>query len=143
MAGYMCYHCCSTNPLKHDLGCPNRLTESAYPEFAAMPPVDTPPVYGNNGQQPGNYRADRLPMLALLKISHLLKEGAERHKDENLESPKWLATPTREHCNRALVHLMCFLSGDTSEDHLLHASCRLLFAVQCDLKEKSSTPKVG
>lgn len=97
-----------------------------------MPPVDTEPVYEDGQQKSGNYRADRLPMLALLKISILLEEGAKRHQDEDPMKPKWLGTPVREHLNRAMVHIFAYFSSDKSEDHLTHAACRLLFALHCD-----------
>jgi hypothetical protein len=107
-----------------------------------LPSTDQPPIYNQKGeQQSGEYRADRLPMQALLHLSHLLKKGADRHKDEDPENPKWMATPTREHLNRALTHIFSFLSGNKQEDHLANAACRLLFALQVDLLGVSS-PKV-
>lgn len=96
------------------------------------------PEYGDKGQKSGRYRADLLPIEALLDISELLGEGAKRHNDTDPSNPKWVATPTREHVNRAMVHLMGYLAGDTQEAHLTHAACRLLFALSCELRNKPS-----
>lgn len=137
-------------PATQDALCPHRPLGVVGPSLTGcttpLPSVDQEPVYDQvtGGQKAGEYRADRLPMKALLAICHLLKEGAERHKDEDPENPKWLATPVREHGNRAMIHLMAYFNGDRSEKHLVHAACRLLFAVHCDivLGEKSSTHEV-
>lgn len=99
------------------------------------------PVYGDKGQVAGAYRADRLPAIAILEVCKLLKEGAERHKDEDLKNPKWQQTPVNEHVNRVIVHLLAFLAGDTQEDHLQHAACRSLFALQCSRIEARTSPR--
>lgn len=92
-----------------------------------------PPTYDpiKGGQVADHYRADLLPMRALLQISHLLKEGSKRHQDENPEQPRWHKTEVREHLNRALCHIMAHMIGDVSENHLLHAATRMLFALEC------------
>lgn len=122
------------NPKRNSAACPHPVVVSL---GTKLPEVDQDPNYNEHGQQTsGAYRADLLPMLALLKISILLQEGAKRHKDEDPSNPKWIQTPVREHVNRAMVHLMSYLNSDTSEEHLVHAATRLLFAVHCDLMKK-------
>ena len=69
------------------------------------------------------YDMSQIPALFLLTLSGLLKEGGEKYDRWN-----WLMLPTREHLNHAEIHVQAHQAGDTQEDHLLHAACRLMFA---------------
>jgi len=42
----------------------------------------------------------------------------------------WKKIPQKDHLNHALAHIFAHLSGDTGDDHLNNATCRLLFAVE-------------
>ena len=53
-----------------------------------------------------------------------LAEGAVKYGDNN-----WRKIPIADHINHALTHQMAYLAGDTSDDHLAHAACRALFAL--------------
>jgi hypothetical protein len=74
------------------------------------------------------YRADLLPPLATLAVAKVLAEGAAKYGDNN-----WRKIPTGDHLNHAMIHVLAFLAGDTQDDHLQHAACRLLMALETEL----------
>ena len=76
-------------------------------------------------QSASPYRADLLPPRACLAIARVLKQGVEK-----LGHDTWRAVPLRDHLNHALIHLFAFLAGDTQDDHLEHAACRLLMSLE-------------
>lgn len=61
--------------------------------------------------------------IAMMKISQVLKEGAEKYEVNN-----WRLIPQEEHINHAMIHLLASLMGDTQDEHLNHALCRLMMA---------------
>ena len=71
------------------------------------------------------YRLDAVPPKALLAVASVLKIGAEKYGFDN-----WRRIAKAEHINHALVHVYAHLAGDQSDDHLTHATCRLLFALE-------------
>lgn len=71
------------------------------------------------------YRFDLLPAQALFDVSEILAQGALKYGEWN-----WLKIPEREHINHALQHIFAYLGGDTQDDHLGHAACRVLFALE-------------
>jgi hypothetical protein len=81
------------------------------------------------------YRADLLPPNAVLRISRILGEGAPKYGEWN-----WLKTTVGENINHALIHLLAYSAGDRSDDHIGHAACRLLFALELHLDEASQPP---
>lgn len=76
------------------------------------------------------YRLDLVPPLALLKVGEELSKGLEHYPPDN-----WKLISIEDHLNHALIHLYAWIAGDKSDDHLSHATCRLLFAT--DLEEKN------
>jgi hypothetical protein len=70
---------------------------------------------------------DLLPRRAIDAIAemmaHMLATGKHGRDD-------WRAMSVREHTIHAHQHVANIYAGDTSEDHLLHAACRLLMAVE-------------
>ena len=52
-----------------------------------------------------------------------LTAGAEKHPGET-----WRQIPAEEHAARAIRHLSMYLTGDTSEPHLINASMRCMMA---------------
>jgi len=84
-------------------------------------------------------RCDLLPAGALLAAAQVLHEGAERYNDGDDENPNWRKIPIRDHINHLLAHLLHYLSGDRSTDHLGHAVCRSLFAKDLEGKTVSSS----
>lgn len=70
------------------------------------------------------YRFDLLNPVAMFRLAGILSEGAEKYGDDN-----WRQIQRRSHLNHALTHIMAELAGDTQDDHLGHAFCRLMFAL--------------
>lgn len=87
---------------------------------------DAPTVVNEAGgrQSAVKHRCDLLPALATLSVAKVLAEGAEKYGEEN-----WRLIPAKEHLNHALVHLFAHLQGDTQDEHLPHAACRVFFAL--------------
>jgi hypothetical protein len=76
-------------------------------------------------QSRSDSRADLLPPSAVLRITEILKQGAEVYGVDN-----WKKINPRIHVGRALVHMLKWMEGkDCTEDHLSHAATRLLFAL--------------
>ena len=71
------------------------------------------------------YRCDLLPPLASLRVASILHEGSSKYGDWN-----WFKIPPGDHLNHALIHIFAFLAGDKSDDHLGHAACRMLMAME-------------
>lgn len=71
------------------------------------------------------YRMDLVPPKALLAVAHTLHDGAEKYGVDN-----WRKIGRHDHLNHALTHIYALLAGDTSDDHLLHAACRVMFAIE-------------
>lgn len=79
------------------------------------------------------YATRLLPAKALLAISKVLKEGADKYEEAPLDNSldaNWRKLPRRDHIEHALTHLLAYQAGDTSDDHLEHAACRLLFSLE-------------
>jgi hypothetical protein len=85
-----------------------------------------------------NYRFDLVPPLALAKVAEVLHQGANKYGDNSWVK---LDDPT-DHVSHALAHLYAFLAGDRQEgqpqDHLTHAACRILFALDVIEREKQT-----
>ena len=79
------------------------------------------------------YRADLLPPAATLAVSSVLKHGADKYGPRN-----WRLIDVHEHINHALVHVLAHNAGDTQDDHLEHAACRMLMALEIKLVGKDN-----
>lgn len=80
------------------------------------------------------YRVDLIPPLALLDVAAILEHGARKYGENN-----WRGIPVNDHLNHALVHIFAHLSGDTQDNHLGHAACRLLMAKEQELTQPITT----
>jgi len=60
---------------------------------------------------------------AMLELARVLAYGAEKYDRDN-----WRLIDEESHINHALTHLFAYLGGDTQDDHLEHALCRLMMA---------------
>ena len=59
----------------------------------------------------------------IIRIARVLKEGASKYQANN-----WRLIPEEEHLNHAMIHVMAAELGDTQDNHLDHALCRLMMA---------------
>lgn len=95
-------------------------------------PIETLP--NGSKQSKVDCRYDLFPPLALEAVSVVLSQGAEKYGVGN-----WKGIPADSHLNHAVRHVYRHLSGDRSEDHLEHAACRLLMALERKLIDKTWT----
>ena len=93
------------------------------------------------------YRFDTLPPLALAAVARLRCEAIEKHGEEGIDN--WRNSKPNIHVNKALIHIFAYLAGDTQEkdknpaEHLIHALCRMMFAVEILEIKKSDVDKLA
>jgi hypothetical protein len=76
------------------------------------------------GIEETNARFDLITPVGLRRLAETYGEGAIKYSDDN-----WLkGIDAKNLMNHALTHINKYLAGDTSEDHLAHASWNL-FAI--------------
>ena len=99
------------------------------------------PLADDGLQSKTEYRFDLVPPLAIAKVASVLYGGAVKYG-----SNSWLRLDNPStHINHCLGHIAAYTAGDTQEgtpeDHLYHALCRLLFAVDViERKKQSGSP---
>lgn len=59
----------------------------------------------------------------VINIAKILQYGADRYEPNN-----WRLIPQEDHINHALIHIIAHLMGDTQDNHIDHALCRLMMA---------------
>ena len=59
----------------------------------------------------------------MIRLGKVLQYGASRYGRDN-----WRKIPCEDHLNHALAHIFAAFAGDTQDDHLGHAFCRLMMA---------------
>lgn len=89
--------------------------------------VETTTNEAGGSQSKLTARFDLIPPRPLFQVAVVLGEGAAKYGEDN-----WKLIPTNDHISHALAHLCAFLAGDTSDSHLSHACCRILFAAHTD-----------
>ena len=85
-------------------------------------------------------RFDLIPPIALFKIAEVLGYAVEKYGQGEFKgrpiSGKWSDIPVEDHLNHSIQHIYGYLLGDNTEDHLSHAICRLMFALELSKENK-------
>lgn len=76
-------------------------------------------------------RFDLLDTTAMFRLASILDYGERKYGANN-----WRKIPTQDHINHALTHIFGYLAGDTQDDHLGHAFCRLMFAIGTEKRKE-------
>jgi len=71
------------------------------------------------------YAFELVPPVALFEVARTLATGAKKYGIDN-----WRGVPINDQLGHALQHVYGYLAGDISDDHLAHAACRILFALE-------------
>lgn len=66
-------------------------------------------------------------------VAEGMTENAKKYPNET-----WKQIPADEHAARAIRHLNLYRLGDTSENHLVHASVRAMMAFETHKEDNSS-----
>ena len=98
--------------------------------------VETMTVNEQNGKQHAvAHRCEALFPRAILAVARLRHEGYTNH---GYEDDNYLAISCEEHVGRALRHLLLWQAQDTEDgsvdEHLVHACCRLMMALEITLR---------
>lgn len=104
--------------------------KTVVPGLGPDAPITTNEQGGRQSRVP--YRCDLLPARAVLDVAAVLSVGAEKYGPDN-----WRQITVNEHVNHALAHLFARQAGDDADDHLAHAACRLLMALEMDLIDRT------
>lgn len=96
---------------------------------------DSPMVTTQGGGKQSDipYRCDLFPAGAYLHVSAILAEGAKKYSEWN-----WVNVPFGDHINHVLTHIKAYGAGDRSDDHIGHAACRMMMALELllDMKDR-------
>ena len=104
-----------------------------------MEPEDTIVENENGGRQSRiDERFDLIPQNALRLIALCVARGAKKYGVDN-----WKKISSRDHVSHAMRHISLHVSGDKSEEHLVNATTRLLFALEMEKGKRKRRPKMG
>ena len=76
-------------------------------------------------QSEKSYRFDLVPARAAFAVAEVFAYGAKRYAPWN-----WLKVPLADHLNSVLGHINAHMMGDDQDDHLEHAACRMMMALE-------------
>lgn len=103
--------------------------ESLILKFPGVRP-DAPTETGEGGGKQsvcGVSLAEGFPAAAVLQIGAIVDAGRRKYGADN-----WRKIKRADHINHALMHLLAFVAGDRQDDHLGHAACRALMAMETE-----------
>jgi hypothetical protein len=94
-------------------------------ERAASP--DAPTSINSQGGKQSHLpvRFDLFDAKSMIQLAGILYEGAEKYGENN-----WHRITSAEHLNHAMSHVYVHMAGNTQDDHLGHAFCRLMMAMR-------------
>lgn len=95
-------------------------------DLSPTAPITTNEAGGKQSSIP--YRLDLVPANAILSVAHILNDGEKKYGKNN-----WRKIERDDHLNHALIHIFALLSGDQQDNHLGHAACRMLMALEVEL----------
>ena len=97
---------------------------------------DAPTVVNEKGgkQSASPFRCDLLPASATLAVAKVLAYGAAKYGDNN-----WRAISLQDHLNHVLTHIFAYLAGDESDEHLEHATCRMVMALEKGIEARGES----
>lgn len=75
-------------------------------------------------------RFDLIDPLCLINLAQILNQGAIKYGDNN-----WKLLDKDSIYNHIMLHLNAYKMGDTSDDHLGHAFCRVMMLLSLELNE--------
>ena len=96
---------------------------------------DVPTIVNEKGGKQSSmpYSFMSLDPVAMFAMTKALKEGRDKYGDDE----NWRAIPVEEHLDHAIMHIMAYRAGDTSDEHLSHLMCRSMFACAVWLQEQN------
>ncbi len=124
-------------PLAERIAAARARAQQAFQRLCRGMGPDAPTVAGAHGgrQSAHPWRLDLVDPGAWYVLGRVLDYGARKYSPD-----EWRLIPTREHVNAALLHLVAYLGGDRSDDHLGHALCRTHFALAVALADEVYDP---
>lgn len=100
-------------------------------EYGLSPDTPTEVTPEGGKQSKLNLALHLLPARAILEVGRILKQGADKY-DSPGDDRNWKKIPIEDHLNHALMHIFAYLLNDKQDEHLSHAACRILFALELD-----------
>ena len=100
---------------------------------------EAPVITNQNGASQSEIPAvfTTMPLRALWRLAKLQKYGDNKYGPHN-----WRGIAEQDHINHAFAHLMADQLGDISDDHLVHATWRLMAALESRLTgQENPAPK--
>lgn len=77
------------------------------------------------------YAVTSLDARALLAVAAVQARGDAKYGPDN-----WRGIVVEDHLNHAMVHVLAHQAGDTQEQHLAHAACRMLMALATSMADE-------
>jgi hypothetical protein len=99
---------------------------------------DTPTKINENGASQSDipYSFHTMPVRAVMSLAQLQTEG-----DKKYGAHDWRGISVEDHVNHAITHLMAWLAGDRSDNHLQHGAWRAIAALEENIKREAESKK--